>query len=87
MPERRVSLVVDSHQSTKEEVETRVSQGSPVSPVLFVIYLGWVFKEVENEVEECVAMLFADQCGWLLVAESVEQLGEQLERAGFKAVK
>lgn len=52
--ERKVSLVVDGHQSQAVEVDTRVPQGSPVSPTLFAVYLRGIFKQVEEEVEGCM---------------------------------
>lgn len=63
MLDRSVSLVIDSHLCQETTVETGVSQGSPVSPVLFAIYLSEVFKEVKQEVEKSMATLFVNDCG------------------------
>lgn len=53
----------------------------------FTIYLRWVFREEEQEVEGCRATLFTDDCGWLVVVDSQKQLYEPLERAEIKVVK
>lgn len=63
MMESKLSLVVDGYQCEEVEVETGVPQGSPVSLILFVVYLSRIFKEVEKEVEGCTATLYADGCG------------------------
>lgn len=78
LSKRMVSLVVDGHQCVAVEVDTGVPQRSPVSHILFAIYLSGIFEEVKEEVEECMATSFADDCGWLVTASSVAQLWEQL---------
>lgn len=68
-------------------METEALQGSLVSPILFPIYLTCVFREVERELEGYMTTSFADDCGWLVTADSLEQLCQWLERAGMKAVE
>lgn len=63
MMERKVSLVEDDYQCEAVEVEMRVLCGSPVSPILFVVNLSRIFKEVEEEVEGCITTSFGDDCG------------------------
>lgn len=54
MSDRRVGLVIDRHQYEETSVDTGVLQGSPVSLILFAIYLRRVFKVVVKEVEGCM---------------------------------
>lgn len=72
MSDRSVGLVIDGHQCKERGVETEVPYGSPVSLILFEIYLKGVFKEVEKAVERCTATSFANNCRWLMVADLVE---------------
>lgn len=44
-------------------VETGVPHVSPVSPILFAIYLSVKLKEVEREIEWCMVTLFTDGYG------------------------
>lgn len=64
-----------------------VLQGSPASPILFVIYQSGTFKEVEEEMKGFMATSFANDYGRLVTADLVAQLWEHLERAGEKVVK
>lgn len=48
---RSVALVIDGHQCRLGDRETGDGQESPVSPILFSIYLSSIFKEVEEQVE------------------------------------
>lgn len=87
MSERRVSLVVQDHQCDAPEVKTGAPQGFPGSPILFAAYLSRIFKEVETEMEGCMATLFADNCGWLVGVNPLPQLYERLEKARIKVVE
>lgn len=40
-----------------------------MSPILFVIYLSGIFREVEKEMEGYMTTSFADNCGWLMTAD------------------
>lgn len=69
------------------EVETRVPQGSQVSPTLFAIYPSRVFSEVEKEIEECMVTSFAYYYGWVVTGDSVKQLCQRQGIALIKAVE
>lgn len=87
MSERKVRLEVDGHQWEVVVVETRVSQGLPVLPILVAVYLSEILKEVKKEVEECMATSFVDDCRWMVKPDLIAQLSKLLERAGKKAVE
>lgn len=46
-----------------KKLDKDVLQVSPISPILFMIFLSGLFREVEKEVKRCVATLFVDDCG------------------------
>lgn len=45
---RWMELVIDRHINFKCQIETEISQGSPVLPILFLIYIGEVYLEIES---------------------------------------
>jgi len=53
MEERKVIMSMDGKKGDSMDVETGVPQGSPVSPVLFIIYLLGLFGQVEDKQNEC----------------------------------
>ena len=49
MTDRNVRIVIDGTEGQDRAVETGIPQGSPVSPILFAVYISGVFKEVERK--------------------------------------
>jgi hypothetical protein len=43
MTNRSVQITVDGYHGEAAKVDTRIPQGSPVSPILFAIYLSCLF--------------------------------------------
>ena len=39
LTDRKIQLIIDGHANQEERIETGIPQGSPVSPILFLIYL------------------------------------------------
>jgi len=52
MEDRKVIMSMDGKEGDSMDVETGVPQGSPVLPVLFVLYLSGLFGQVEKKEEE-----------------------------------
>jgi len=82
MEERKVIMSMDGKEGDSMDVETAVPQGSPVSPVLFVIYLSGLFGQVENKEEECgrEGISFVDDVAWVVEGEDVGECTQRLER-------
>ncbi|KKA16155.1 reverse transcriptase, partial [Rasamsonia emersonii CBS 393.64] len=60
--------------------------GSPVSPILFVIYLSGVFGAIEAAVPGIRALSFADDIGLIALGSSVDQTCRLLQQAGDAAI-
>lgn len=43
---QKIQLVIDRHNSKERKIETGISQGSLVSPILFLICISKVFNKV-----------------------------------------
>jgi len=82
MEERKVIMSMDGKEGDSMDVEMGVPQGSPVSPVLFVIYLSGLFGQVEKKEEECGSegISFVDDVAWVVEGEDVGECTTQLER-------
>lgn len=58
MTERNISLVVDGPQCDPEEVKTVIMLRSLIVSILFALYQCGIFKDEEEEMEECMATSF-----------------------------
>ena len=80
LSDRRVSMVIDGEPMTEHRVTTGVPQGSPVSPILFAIYLSGVFREVEESVVEgVIGLSYADDVAWVVKGNSIRDLVALME--------
>jgi len=81
MEERKVIMSMDGKEGDSMDVEMGVLQGSPVSPVLFVIYLSGLFGRVEEKENECGSegISFVDDVAWVVEGEDVGECTQRLE--------
>jgi len=87
MEERKVIMSMDGKEGDSMDVETGVPQGSPVSPVLFVIYLSGLFGRVEEKEEEygSEGISFVDDVAWVIEGEDVGECTQRLEGCAKEA--
>ena len=78
--DRWVELVIDRYINSQHKVETSIPQGSPVSPILFLIYISGVFSQVESKLSQISCLSFMDGLEFLVVGHSV--LGIKMRKAG-----
>ncbi len=55
-----VQLVIDGHNNKERDIETRIPQGSPVSPIHFLIYISGVFDQITESHPGITSL----SCGW-----------------------
>jgi len=81
MEERKVIMSMDGKEGDSMDVEMGVPQGSPLSPVLFVIYLSGLFGRVEENEKECGSegISFVDDVAWVVEGEDVGECTQRLE--------
>lgn len=86
LSKRRVQLVINGFTCPNREITTGVPQGSPVSPILFIIYLSGVFNSIEARIPEITALSFADDIALLAPGKTIEEIQRSLAIAGEEAI-
>jgi hypothetical protein len=85
LTDRQIQLVIDGHTCPAASLETEVPQGSPVSPILFIIYLSGIFEVIEAKVP-IKALSFVDDIGLLTSGNLIQKVSEILETAEKEAI-
>jgi len=82
MEERKVIMSMDGNEGDSMDVEMGVPQGSPVLPVLFVIYLSGLFGQVEDTEEECGSegIAFVNDVACVVEGGDVGECTKRLEK-------
>jgi retron-type reverse transcriptase len=80
-------MSMDGKEGDSMDVETGVPQGSPVSPVLFIIYLSGLFGKVEKKEKENQheGISFVDDVAWVVEGDGVGECTQRLERCTVRA--
>ena len=88
MEERKVIMSMDGKEGDSMEVEMGVPQGSPISPVLFVVYLSGLFGQVQDKENECGSegISFVDDVAWVVEGEDVGECTQRLERCAVETL-
>lgn len=87
LTDRRVSLVIDGYKASEQPIDSGLPQGSPVSPILFLIYIWGVFQAIERQVPGIKALSYADDIGLIAQGSSVSEICMQLEAAAKAAIE
>ena len=62
-------------------MKTEILKGSPVSPILFFIYISRVFLEIESRLPQITYLSFTDDLGFLVAGNSAIKIQKLLEKA------
>jgi retron-type reverse transcriptase len=86
MTDRKASLLINRHESSIKPTMTGIPQGSPVTPILFAIYISGIFEEIAEEVLRATGLSFVDDISWIATGKDVMEVTKLLE-AYSKAAK
>ena len=73
LTDRKVQLVIDGPNNKERDIETGIPQGSPVSPILFLIYISGVFDQVTESHPGITSLSFVDDLGFITSGYSVKE--------------
>ena len=73
-------MSVDGQDSEPIDVTTGLPQGSPISPVLFAIYIADIHQAVEDKTEDCRDISFVDDVTWVAEGRNLDEVVHKLER-------
>ena len=68
-------------------MESGIPQGSPVSPILFLIYISGVFSIIEEQLPHVTCVSFIDDLGFLTADRSISKIAKTLEKVGRIALE
>lgn len=74
----KVQLVIDGYDNKERAIETGIPQGSPVSPILFLIYINGVFEKVTESCPAITSLSFVDDLSFIASGHSVKELAKIL---------
>ena len=73
--QRKQCVVIDGQKSSNIEIKAGVPQGSRLGPLLFLIYINDIVKDIESEI-----LIFADDTSLLASGQDPTETSAQLNR-------
>jgi hypothetical protein len=70
---RRAFLVIDGHLGLEAPINSGLPQGSPVSPILFVLYVRLLATAIETVVPGVKGLSFIDNQGLVIAARLIKE--------------
>ena len=80
LSDRRAMLVIDGRTGQTHAIQAGLPQGSPVSPVLFILSVSALFQWLEDRHATLQAISFVDDIGLVVECDELEEGAEHLER-------
>lgn len=80
-------MVIDRHENKERKIKTEIPQSSPVSPILFLIYISGVFDKVLEISPLVPSLSFVDDLGFRAFGSSVKEVVELLENVAKTVLK
>jgi hypothetical protein len=84
---QRALLVIDGHASNEAPINSGLPQSSPVSPVLFILYIRLLAAAIKAAVPGVQRISFIDNQGLITAANSIKKACKTLQQAAKIAIK
>ena len=80
LTDQKVQLIINKHENREKEIEIGISQGSPVSLILLLIYISGVFEKVTKTCSLVISLLFINDLGFIASGSLVKEVGKALKK-------
>ena len=88
MRDRWIIMNVNGQDGEREEITTGLPQGSPVSPVLFGLYISGVHGAVQDNMQEGMAGIsFVDDVTWFAEGRNAQEIRDKLEICAMRSIE
>ena len=84
---QKIQLVIDEYDNNKREIVTGIPSGSPVSPILFLIYISGVSNKVSETSPLIISLFFVHDLGFIALGSLVKKVVKTLEKAAKAVLK
>jgi ribonuclease HI len=83
---RTAQLVIDGFTCPLRDISAGLPQGSPLSPILFIIYLHTLLKKIDEIFPDKVNASFVDDIGFIAEGKDAEEVAKLLGEVGSQLV-
>ena len=88
MEDRRMVVEINNKPGSEHQLDSGIPQGSPVSPILFAVYMSELFDYVEQRMDGRIrAISFVDDIAWWTSAKDTTGVQQHLEEAASHALQ
>ena len=87
LTDQKVQLVINGHNNKKREIETEIPQGSPTSPIFFLIYINKVFNKIAETSLWVTSLSFVDDLGFTTSSSSIKEIVGSLKKVAKKMIE
>ncbi len=85
--DRKVQLVIDEHDNKEKKIGIGIPQGSPVSSVLFLIYMNRVLNKVLKTNPLVISLLFIYDLEFIVLGSLVKEIVKTLGKVAQAILK
>ena len=71
MDNRRLCLAFDGQRQESQKVTTGIPQGSPISPILFLIYIRGLFPKIKASFSNSTSLSFIDDIALYISSKDI----------------
>lgn len=87
MSGRTAQMVIDGEEQDPIDATSGLPQGSPISPLLFALYMGGLHRHMGRRFPEATGLSFVDGVTWIVSGTSVREISRLLGRAAGLAIQ